>query len=219
MQLRILSIAATLVAGGVALGRRAVDRRIEKRLPDEIEAAKATAIVELEKQMSAFVGDQLRSFLAGLAVKSAMLGAAFLFYAYGVISGSGLKLAVTILILGFILRDLVRITPHILPGWRLAQKHKWNPKQALSDFVASAAFERAYAETRSTVDKGPLKRWIAFSSYTPDTISNEVAAAVSDVVRTANYTKLKMRAALGLALVSASFLIYAALLALMLQSG
>jgi hypothetical protein len=219
MQLRILNLAATLVAGGVALGRRAVDRRIEKRLPDEIEAAKATAIVELETQMSAFVGDRLRSFLAGLAVKAAILGAAFLFYAYGMISSSGLKIAVGTLIIGFILRDLFKAAPYILPGWRLAQKHKWNPKRALSDFVASAAFERAYEETRSTVSQGALKRWIAFSSYSPEKISNEVAAAVAEVAKTADYNKVKLRAVSGLALIGLSFFIYAAILALMLKAA
>lgn len=211
MWARIIILAAAL-GGGAALGRRALNRGIEKRLPAEIEQARERAIVELHRTISSVIRERLVAFTLGLSVKAGLVGAAYLTYVYGLVGPTGLKALVGALIAGFILYDVVRTAPYAAPAFRIVRRHNWRPRRAFVEFVAGVAFERAYAEAMVAVEKGDHRLFVALSKYSAHSLSTEVAEAVADVARSTTFQAARARATLAAALAGLMFAVYAGFL-------
>lgn len=200
---RLLLLAAVAIGGGVAAGRQALNRKIEKRLPVEIEAAQAQAIAELNKEIGQVISERLSVFTVTLCVKAALVGGFYLLYAEDQLTAAGLKIIGAALIAAFLVRDALRTLPYMAPALRLIRRHRWNARRALKDFIAGVAFERAYAAAMTAMETGPNRWWLAFSKYTAHSISSDVGEAVAEVARTTRFERVKWRAfvAIGLALV------------------
>lgn len=205
---RILALAATAVGGGLALGRRQIDRKIEAEIPKEIEIARERAVTELHKTLSRVISERLGSFLIDLVIKAGLVGAVYWLFAQGHLTFTGLKIVVGALIVGFIARDAFRLLPFALPAWRLMRQHGWNPKRAVTELVAGIAFERAYAQAMAAMETGPNARWIALSRYSVDNLSTQVADAVAEVARTVSFKKIKSRFFFALGTAAVMLLLY-----------
>ena len=210
---RVLIMAATVGAGLVA-GRRAVNREIAKKLPEEVETAKARAVAELDKQADEIIGEKLLAFLTALLVKAGLIGAAYWLYADGHLTERGLQILGGSLICGFIVRDIVKTAPFALPALRLLKGHQWRPVEAVREFVAAMAFERAYAVALEATTTGPARRYIAFSRYSSHNISTEIAEAVADVARSVTVDLVRVRITIAALCALAMFGAYGAFFAL-----
>ncbi len=212
MVIRALLVAAVALGGGLALGRRTVSKLVEKRLPAEIEAAKAVAHAELDKQIGEFIRERLVSFLVSISIKAGLVGALYALFAYGQLTSAGLKIAVSAMLAGFVVRDCLRTIPYIAPTISHIRRNGWNPKQALKELVAGVAFERAYARALLAAQTGPNRYWIALSNYSAHAISVEVAEAVADVARTTSLRRARWRAATALTTAMLTFIAYLCLI-------
>lgn len=196
MILRAL-LAAAVIGGGLIAGRRALDKKIEKQIPQEIDSARRAAIAELDKAADVLVGERLFAFLISLLIKAGLIGGVYWFHAVGHLSAEGLTIAGAVLIAGFVVRDIARLLPFALPALRILRGHDWKFRHALKEFVAGVAFEQAYAEALRAAETGPAKNWIAFSRYNAHNISTEIAEAVADVARSVTFDLVKTRAFLA----------------------
>ncbi|MEZ5920441.1 MAG: hypothetical protein R3C60_03715 [Parvularculaceae bacterium] len=196
----LVIVAAASVAGaGALLGRKFIDRRIEKRLPAEIEIAKATAVAELHKTIAQVISERLAGFLLNLCIKGAAVAALFALFHYGVIDGPAFRISASVLLAAFLIRDALHVFPFIFPALELVRAHGWNGAKAFREFIAGAVFERAYAEALVATQQGPHARWIALSNYSAQSLSEDVAKAVADVARTTDFSDAKRRALLAVA--------------------
>lgn len=195
---RALLIAVGALLGGAALGRRGLDRAVERRLAVEIERAKAVAMAELDKTVSAMLAERLRAFVITTAIKAAVIAAAYALYQFDVISGAAMHWTALAIIALFLIRDSLATLPFVAPAVRLARRHNWRPRRMLSELVAGHVFERAYAEALLEIQSGPNRFWIALSKYSAENLSRDVAVAVSDVARHTAFDRIWPRAALAL---------------------
>ena len=216
---RIVLITAAAVAGGVALGRRLLDRGIEKHVSAEIEAAQAATVAELERRAGAVIRERLARFAIALAVKAALIGGVVGLHLYGPLSASDLRLAGVGLIAVFVLHDLYRLAPQIPPAWRLARASGWSPRRALRDIVAAAVFERVHARTLAATAKGPGRLALSLSNHTPRSISEGVAEAVAEIAAATSYERIRLRVILAAATAGTMMLAYAGFVALTLGSA
>ena len=208
MLLRLLIIAATAVGGSILLGRRAVTSTIRDRLPAEIETARTAAITELDKRISDVVRERLTAFGVNLCIKSGAIAFPYWLYLESHLTKTGLNIVVVALIVGFMIRDALKTLPFIMPALRLVRTHNWNPRRAMTEFVAGVAFEKTYAEAMIAVETGPNRLWLALSNYSAHNLSTEVAEAVAEVARTTSYDRIKPRIILGVTLAAAMVALY-----------
>ncbi len=194
---------AVSLGGAALLGRRAVNRQIEQRLPTEIETARNIAILELDKQIQQVIAERLASFSLSLLIKAGLIGAAYLMFTQGHLTATGLQIVVAFLLVLFVARDILKTLPFLAPALHLVRRHHWNFRTAVKEFVAGVAFERAYAEAMVAMESGPNRLWIALSKYTAHSLSEDVANAVAEVARTTSFRRARNRVllALGAALV------------------
>ncbi|HXI87675.1 MAG TPA: hypothetical protein VNH64_09465 [Parvularculaceae bacterium] len=191
-------IAAAIAGGGLAFGRRMLDRKIEEQVPKEIETARRVAIAELDKAADIVIGERLLAFLTALLVKAGLVGGAYWLYAIGDLNAEGLRIVGAVLIVFFIVRDLANVLPFALPALRILRGHNWKFRAALTEFVAGVSFERAYAEAIRATTSGSAGQWIAFSKYNAHNISTEIAVAVADVARSVAFDLIRVRAVIAL---------------------
>lgn len=199
MWFRVIVAAAALGAGALA-GRRAINKSIEQKLPQEIETARELAMAELDKEISRVLKERLGAFTLSLLLKSGLIGAVYLLYEYAYLTGDGLKIVIPFLIAVFIFRDLFNVLPFATPAFKIVRLHRWNARKALVEFVAGVAFERAYAETMIAMESGPGRHWVALSKYSKHNLSTQVAEAVADIARSTSFERAK-----GRLLLTASF--------------
>lgn len=217
--LRILILAATAISGGVALGRKAIDRSIDRRVSAEIETAQARAIAELDRKATTVIREQLTAFARSLAIKVVLLGSAYALYATDYLALEGFRFIVLLFIGAFIVRDSASVLPYLVPAIRLARRHSWSPKRTLTALVAGVVFERAYADTLVAAQTRTNKVWIALSNYSAESLSQNVADAVSQVASETSYDRIRPRALLALGLAAVMGLSYWAFIALTLGSA
>ena len=192
MWLKVLFTAAAIGAGALA-GRNAINKNIEKRLPTEIETARELAVAELDKAIAVVLRERLVMFMTGLLVKAGLIGAVFLLYTNQLLTVEGLRIVISVLIIAFIIRDLIKILPFATPAIKIVRSHKWNARKAVIEFVAGVAFEKAYAETMVAMESGPNRHWVALSKYSKHNLSTQVAEAVAGVARTTTFARAKGR--------------------------
>ncbi len=206
-----LGAVATTAGAAAILGRKAIDKQIEKKIHHEIERAKLEAEAELDRSFSAFAVERIVLFLRVMAAKLLCLGLVTALYGFGLLPLLGLRIALIGLAVLFIAYDLIRVLPHALPAWRYARKHSFRPKVMLTDFVAAIAFEEAYERAAVEIGSGPGRHWIKLSSFDGHALSSEIAEAVAEVARDASYRKVRWRAGLVLGLFAVLSFSYTAL--------
>lgn len=210
MWTRLIILAATAaISGGVALGRRTIDRQIEKQLPTAIETARAMAQAELDKQIKQVVAERLSRFVLSLLIKAGLVGGAYLLFDAGHLTGQGLKIVVGFLIIVFLFRDALSTLPYIAPAFSHIRQHQWNLQRALREFIAGVAFERAYAATMVMLESGNQRYLMAFSRHSPHSISTEVGEAVREVARTTSFEAAKWRFVVAVTLAAVMSAVYA----------
>ena len=216
---RLILLALTAAAGGLALGRKAIDRGVAQRVAAEIELARARAMAALDEEVQRMIRTRLFVFGSSLAIKAGLVGAAYLLFASGHLTATGLHIVSLVLIAGFLGRDAARTLPYVMPAYRLARTHRWNPKRMLTELVAGVVFERAYAEALLASQTGANRYWIALSNYSANSLSNEVAEAVAEVARTTSYERIRPRIIYGAATAAAMMTVYSLLVFAILQAG
>lgn len=198
---RILMIAVTAaIGGGVALGRKTIDQQIERRIPGAVETARRLAEAELDKKVKQLVSERLLAFTTSLFIKAGLVGGVYLLFDAGHLTSEGLHILIGFLIGVFLVRDAVKTLPYFAPALKHIRRHQWNPKRALTEFIAGVAFERAYAEAMLAMETGPNRMWLALSKYTAHSISTEVGEAVREVARTTTFDRVKWRLTLAVTL-------------------
>jgi len=217
--LRIFILAATAISGGVALGRKAIDRSIDRRVSAEIKVAQERAIAELDKKATSVIQEQLTVFARSLAIKAALLGSAYALYATDYLALAGFRIIVLLFIGAFIVRDSAAVLPYLVPAYRLARRHHWSPKRTLTALVAGVVFERAYADTLVASQTRANKVWIALSNYSAESLSQNVADAVAQVASETSYARIRPRALMALGLAAVMGVSYWAFIALTLGAA
>lgn len=189
---RLIILAAT-VGGGLFLGRKKINAEIEKKLPEEIERARIRAIEELDRQTDDIIGERLLSFIISLVIKAGLIGSVYWLYLIGYLSSEGLRLVSGVFISAFIVRDTLKISPLVLPAFKLLKDAGWNIRFALIEFIASLAFERAHDEAMRLTGKGRQHGLLRLSRYSPEGVSSEIAQAVADVTRHTAFNLIRIR--------------------------
>lgn len=202
MWLRALLLAATAVAGGAALGRSAANKAVKSRVTRAIEIAKATAIEDLGREATAVVRQRVQAVAASLLWKTAIVSALFAIHGSGDLSTRGFQALVVVITLGFAVRDLVMLAPHVWRGYVYVRGHNWKPATALKEFIARIVFDRAYEKALEATSEPGTSHAIALSSYTKETVSAEIAQAVSDIARASSIRIVRIRAAVGAAAIA-----------------
>lgn len=197
---RLLIFAAAAIGSSVVYGRKAINKKIEERLPVEIETARAAAIAELDKRTSQVIAERLSVFGVNLCIKAGAIAFPYWLFLEGHLTRTGLSIVVVVLIVGFLIRDALKTIPFMAPALKLVRTHNWNPRRALTEFVAGVAFEKTYAEAMIAMETGPNRAWLALSKYSAHSVSTEVAEAVADIARTTSYDRIKPRVLLAVAL-------------------
>ncbi|WP_425408778.1 hypothetical protein [Hyphococcus sp.] len=216
---RIIIFAAAAIGSGVLLGRKAINKKIEERLPVEIETARKAAIAELDKRTGQVIYEKLSAFGVNLCVKAGAIAFPYWMYLEGHLTDTGLHIIIITLIIVFVLRDALKTLPFMAPALQLVRMHSWNPRRALTEFVAGVAFEKTYAEAMLAMETGPNRLWLALSKYSAHNVSREVAEAVAEIARTTSYDRIKPRALLAGALAVVMMAVYAAFLYLTIGGG
>ncbi|NNU15100.1 hypothetical protein HK107_02020 [Parvularcula sp. ZS-1/3] len=191
--IRVGLLVGTLV-GGAFIGRKAIDKQIERKMSAATEEAIRLAEEELDRSVKSVLRERIVKFLRVMAVKVLLLGIAALFFALEWLTLSGLRATVLILGLSYIVYDLRGALPQLLPALAYARRHKFKPKSMVTDAVAAASFERAYEEAVERIDGEKGRHWITLSSFNTHELSTEIAGAVSEVARHASYDKVRPRA-------------------------
>ena len=203
MWFRVLLFAATALAGGVAtLGRSAVDNVIKDRVAQAIDIAKEAAIEDLRRETSDVVRRRVQTVAVSLLWKIATVSMLFALRDAGDLSVRGLQILVLILTAGFAIRDLAALAPHLWRGYVYVRGHNWRPATALKEFVARLVFDRAYDKALEATSEPGARHAIALSSYTKETVSEEIALAVSDVAKASSIQIIRVRVALGAAVIA-----------------
>lgn len=217
MIIRIVLLAATAV-GGVIASRRALNRKIEERLPTEIETATAAASAEIDRKIDDVARERLTALGLALLIKAGVVGAIYLLYAAGHLSVTGLRIAVGGALAAFLVRDLVKVAPVVQTGFSHVRRHRWSVRRALSEFVASVVFERAYEEAHAKTESPENKFWLGLSKYSAHDISNEVAEAVAEVARSTSFERIRARAFLAGGAATVMMALYSIMIAMMLRA-
>ncbi len=210
MWLRALIFAATAVAGGAALGRRAADKAVKTRVTQAVEIARATAIEDLSRETTTVVRQRVQAVAISLLWKTAIVSALFALHGSGDLSTRGFQFLVIAVTAGFAVRDLVMLAPHVWRGYVYVRGHDWNPATALKEFIARIVFDHAYEKALEATSQPGASHAIAISSYTKEAVSAEIAHAVSDIARTSSIRIVRMRAAVGAAVIATVSAAYSA---------
>ena len=215
---RLVLLAATAI-GGVLVGRQAINRTIERRLPQEIEAATSAATVEINRTIDDVARERLSVFAISLVVKIALIGAFYLLFAFGHLTATGLHISGGVLLAGFIVRDVVKNASLVWTAFAHIRRHRWSIRRALTEFVAGAVFERAYREALEKTAAPQNKFWLGLSKYSVHGVSTEVAEAVAQVARSTSFRRIRSRAILGGATAAVMLAVYSSMIAAMLNAG
>lgn len=216
MWLRIAILAAATIAGGAALGRRAVNRAVRARVAEAVEIARASAIGDLSREITSVVAQRVRAVAASLLWKGAIVLGFVILHEAGDLSVRGFFWSVIAVTVIFALRDAALAAPHLWRGVAFVRSHAWKPATALKEFVAGMAFERAYERALKATAEPGTSRAIALSSFSREDLSAEIAGAVRDVAKAASIRIVRLRAALGAAVILVFMLAYSGFLALAL---
>lgn len=204
--LKRLLTTLTVVTGGLELGRRVVDKQIERRVNEEIEAAKDAANAELNKSVNQFLRENLTRFLIVLGVKASILAAIVIGHRFDLLTAQGFRVVALLAILAFIVRDVAVTAPIVGPALQLARRHDWS----LKGIVTAIVFERAYAEALLKTQTGANKLWIAMSRYSAEQISEDIANALTEICTTTSYARIRARAATAVSVAALVLAAYSA---------
>ncbi|MEM9168404.1 MAG: hypothetical protein AAGC56_02020 [Pseudomonadota bacterium] len=212
--LRRILLAASAVGGAAAFGRKIADKAIEKRLASEIEAAKALAIAELDREIDGALRARLVGFALGVVVKAGLVAAAFAGFRAGLYEEMTFRIVATGLLAAFLGHDAVRAAPYLPTAVQLMREYGINVRAAITEYAAAAAFERAYRETSKRLTGKRVRGLIAVSTYTPGAISEQVAEAVAQVAEAVTFKRAATRAAVAAAQAAGLFVLYAVIVGL-----
>jgi hypothetical protein len=214
-----LILAATAIGGGVALGRRALDRAVERRLNDAIEIAQTNASTELDLRIRDLVRERLTALALTLAIKSALIAAAYALLSTGHLTPTGFRIVTAALIVGYLVRDLLQTAPYIAPAIKYVREARWSPRRALKTFVVGVVFERAYAEALFATERGANRFWVAMSNYRRGNLSEEVAQKIADVAVDTSFARARLLLIIAAAQAAAMLAAYAAFATLAIMSA
>ncbi len=190
--LRYLFLAVAALGGGVAIGRRAIDREVEKRMTGAVEIAQVHASAELDTKIRDLVRQRLLTLAITLTIKASLIGAAYWLMASGHLTHVGFRIVVSGLIIAYIARDILITVPYVAPALRYARQARWSPRKALKTFVVGVVFERAYAEALLATEKGPNRVWLAMSNYRRGRLSTEVAQKIAEFAVETSFARARM---------------------------
>lgn len=212
--IRALLLAASAIGGAVALGRKYVDKSIDKKLDGEIETAKALAIEQLDREIHDVVGHRVGAIAFSLLVKAGLVATVFIVYSGGYISETIFRGGVLALITAYIGYDFFRHWPHVPTAIKLFRNYRFDAKRALKEYVVTVAFDRAYEETMKRLSTGNTRHIVAVSNYSANDLSEQVAVAVSEVAGEVSFDRVKARVAVGAARAGVMMASYMAFIAL-----
>lgn len=216
---QVVTMTLAALSGGIAVGQKVIDKRVEDQLADEITQAKDRAMDELAKEVRQVLREKLTAFTVNLVQKAAIFAFAYGLYLTNHLSSLGLAWTTGAILLVSLVRDAWSIAPYTTPAWRLARRHGWSFRRVITEFVAGIVFKRAYAQALEAMQTGPARRWIAFSTYNAKDLSQRVADAVSDLARTASYDLIRPRLLITIGLAGAMTAAYGGAVALALSAA
>ena len=207
---RLLIFAAAALSGGVAMGRKALDREVEKRVSAAVELAQAKAVAELDVRIRVLVRERVVALAINLAIKAAMIAGAYALYANEELTATGFRIMTSVLLTAFLARDVLITAPFVTPALRYARQAGWSPRRAIKTFVVGVIFERAYAEALTVTERGPHRFWIGLSTYGKHSISTDVAQKVAEVAVDTSFTRARTLMLVSAATITIMFAAYSA---------
>ena len=212
--IRTVILAVSALGSAVAFGRKYVDKSIEKKLGEEIEAAKLLAVEQLDREIDDVVRHRLGNMALSLLTKAGLVAAAYLIFSAGLIADNVFRGAVVALIIAFMAYDWWRVGPHVPTILKLCRGYQFNGKRALKEYVATVTFDRAYEQTMERLETGKTRQLVAISNYSAGDLSEKVALAVSQVAAEVSFDRVKPRVIVGALRAGLLLVSYAAFFAL-----
>ena len=210
--------AALLAVSAFTAGREMLKGEIDKRKDSAIEAAIEEARTRLDSSTQDIIAKMMRSFLIGLAIKSAILLALYGTHLGGLISDGWFVIAASIALGLYLARDIYRALPWARPALAHIRAHGWKPKQALTEFIAASVFDETLASAEEQIaENGTNKLLIFLSGNKAEDLSTEVAGAVAHVARETSWDQIRPRVYVALAQFAMMSLLYSAYVFVMIR--
>ena len=205
---RVITIAAGVVGGGLALARNQLDKEIEKKIDARIDQARDDAIADLDSAVQTFVRRQFLTFARNLGIKASVVAIVVSGRLLNLYSHDVMGWAILACLGGFMIFDAINIWPNLKLMFVHAKRARWNLLQALRNLVAAEVFDKAYSHVMQETRDNNVKYWIAMSRYNPEKISTHIAEALSEIAAAASIGIVRTRAGVVLARMAAMMAIY-----------
>lgn len=191
--LKYALIIVAAISSGIALGREQLAGHIEKQKNASISVTADKVRRELKNSTRHYLTEAISYFYKNLILKASVL---LCLWGAHRLDWFGDKLTVVLLSLAmaiFLAWDVWRIFPRTRFILAELRQHGWKPRFALGEVVAAHVFERVLAEAQATTGDLPQSRrlLLRLAGNSPDRLTQEIAAEVSDIARTTSWNDLK----------------------------
>lgn len=189
--IRAAMLIVSAVSSGLALGKSAATKEVARRRESAIAEAAEQARTEIRERARSYVADRLWDFAANAAIKLAMIGAVWIVYALGWITGGWFAIVAGVVLVGFLARDIWRIWPSLRLLHTELKRHGWKPKRAIGEIVAANVFDEVVAKAAEQKQNWQARVVLALAGTDRDEIAQDVARAVADIAREVTWDDLK----------------------------
>lgn len=180
---RIGAAAAAAVSTGIALGRNAASREIDKQKQAAIEETAEIARGRIRGAADTVLKSSFQSFAMNTLVKAVVLSSIWIAKASDWISPEIFAVMIAICLGAFLLRDAWANLPTVRMAIRELQRHGWKPKTAISEVVAAQVFDQVVAEASERETTLSARLVMALAGTNKAGVEAEVAEAVADIAR------------------------------------
>lgn len=210
--------AALLAVSAFTAGREMLKVEVDKRKNSAIEAAIEEARERLDSSTDEVIAKMMRSFLIGLAIKSAILAVLYGAHFAGLLTDIWFVGLATVALALYLARDIYRALPWARPALEHIRMHGWRPKKALTEFIAASVFDETLAGAEAQISENNTNKFLLFlSGNKAEDLSTEVAGAVAHVARETSWDQIKPRVYVALAQFAVVSLLYSAYVFVMIR--
>lgn len=186
-------IIAAAISSGIALGREHLAGHIQKQKNTSVSVVADKVRRELKNSTRHYLTEAITYFYQNLILKASVL---LCLWGAHRLDWFGDKLTITLLSLAmaaFLAWDTWRVFPKARFVLAELRQHGWKPRFALSEVIAAHVFQRVLAEAQATTANFTQSRrlLLRLAGNSPDRLTQEIAAEVSDIARSTSWNDLK----------------------------
>ncbi len=207
---RAAFLVISAVSAGLALGRQALAREVDKRTHSAIQDAGKIARERIRAHTQLFFSETFRTFVIVTAVKILLLGSVWAAHAFGLISDLVFTaLLITLLVL-FVLRDILATWPVLRLMQVELRQHGWRPKRAVGEIVAAQVFSEVLEEAGDLERKWSEDVLLRLSGKKRDDVTRKIAEAVANIARKSSWEDIVPFVRVTVVKFASLFIIYSA---------